>query len=74
MLIGQYALCRLGTTIVFVALYYKSFGAGSKAPPAPRTIDVSKSPLQSPSKSPGDIASESMPQWDMESAGKHSSS
>ena len=73
-LIGQSALCRLGTTIVFVALYYKSFGSGSKAPQAPRPTDTSKSPLRSPSKSPGNVASGSMPQWDMESAGKRSNS
>ena len=73
MLIGQHALRRLGTAIVFVALYYKSFGGGSKAPQAPRPSDALKSPLQSPSNSPGDVASGSVPQWDMESAGKHSS-
>lgn len=62
--------CRLGTAIVFLALYYKSFVGAKQPPPAPRA-SPSKVPLKSPSRSPLEARSGKL-QWDMEAAGKHS--
>jgi len=66
--------CRLGTAIVFVALYYKSFTGSKQAPQAPKTSPAKlpvRSPGRTPGRSPRDPAT-GKPQWDMESAGRRS--
>ncbi len=66
--------CRLGTAVVFVALYFKTFSKGKQAQQAPKSSPA-KDPLRSPGKTPTrspKLASTGKPQWDMEAAGKRS--
>ncbi|CAL5223690.1 g6242 [Coccomyxa viridis] len=64
----------LGTAVVFVALYFKTFSKGKQAQQAPKSSPA-KDPLRSPGKTPTrspKLASTGKPQWDMEAAGKRS--
>ena len=69
-----HACCRLGTAVVFVALYFKTFAKGRQAQQAPRSSPSKaalRSPGSTPVKSPKRLSA-GKPQWDMESAGKRS--
>ena len=71
---AMHAPCRLGTAIVFVALYFKTFTKGKQAQQAPKSSPL-KAPLRSPGSTPvksPKLSTTGKPQWDMESAGKRS--
>ena len=69
-----HAPCRLGTAVVFIALYFKTFTKGKQAQQAPKNSPL-KDPVRSPGKTPTrspKLANTGKPQWDMEAAGKRS--